>query len=192
MPDFWQGVEFSHLLLSAHINKGDRVVDATCGNGFDTIFLSQMVGSKGKVYSFDIQKQAIKNTKEKLRKNDYIDRVNLIEDGHQNIDKYIKEEIKGMVFNLGYLPGTNKEITTKRNSTLSAVEKGLKLLAIGGIIVLVIYTGHPGGKEELEAILDLSINMDQVQYNVLRYNFLNQNSSPQVLAIIRRRDLCKK
>lgn len=187
MPDFWQGVEFSHMLLKEHINKGAIIVDATVGNGHDTVFLAGLVGEKGRLISFDIQSEAIENTRERLVNNKIIDRVKLIEDGHQNIDKYIDEEIDGIIFNLGYLPGGNKDITTEKKTTTSAVEKGLEFLKIGGIIILVIYTGHPGGQEELKGVLDLAESLDKQKYNVLRYNFINQETSPQVLAIIRRK-----
>ncbi|MEJ6949926.1 class I SAM-dependent methyltransferase [Natronospora cellulosivora (SeqCode)] len=187
MGDFWQGVEFSHLLLETHINKGDLVVDATAGNGYDTIFLAELVGIDGKVYSFDIQKQAIENTRKKVLDKGYEDRISLIEDGHQNIGEYLKNEIKGIVFNLGYLPGADKDIITKKNTTIKALKKGIELLCVGGIIVLVIYTGHSGGQEELEAIKNFSLDLDNKKYNVLNYKFLNQKKSPQILAIIRRR-----
>ncbi len=187
MPDFWQAVEFSHMLLEEHIDKGDMVVDATVGNGHDTVFLANLVGENGQVISFDIQREAIENTRDRLVNNKILDRVKLIEDGHQFIDKYLEDEINGMVFNLGYLPGGDKDITTGKKTTTTAVEKGLKLLKIGGIIILVIYTGHPGGQEELKGVLDLAESLNKQKYNVLRYNFINQGTSPQVLAIIRRK-----
>ncbi len=187
MPDFWQGVEFSHMLLKEHIDEGDNVIDATVGNGYDTVFLANLVGETGQVTSFDIQRDAIENTRVRLVNNSIIGRVRLIEDGHQNIDKYIEEKIDGIVFNLGYLPGANKDITTEKRTTIIAVEKGCKYLKVGGIVVLVIYTGHPGGQEELSGILDFADGLDKQKYNILRYNFINQATSPQVLAIIKRK-----
>ena len=188
MPDFWQVVEFSHMLLKEYINKNGVVIDATMGNGYDTIFLANLVGEKGRVISFDIQKRAIENSKRRLEKNKLMDRVEIIEDGHENLDKYIDKKIDAIIFNLGYLPGANKSITTKRTTTITAFKKGLNYLKIGGIIVLVIYTGHPGGIEELNAVLDFASSLDQNNYNVLRYNFINQQSSPQVLAVISRKN----
>src|SRR5690554_3171937 len=120
MSDFWQGVEFSHMLLEEHISEGAFVIDATAGNGYDSVFLDSLVGKDGKVYSFDIQKIALKNSRDRLLKNNFLNRVKLIEDGHENFDKYIKEDIDGMVFNLGYLPGGDKEIITKSKSTITA------------------------------------------------------------------------
>ncbi|HOA40558.1 MAG: class I SAM-dependent methyltransferase [Halanaerobiales bacterium] len=187
MADFWQMVEFSHLLMSRQISKGAIVIDATAGNGHDSLFLARIVGEDGKVYSFDIQEKAIANTARLLAEHHLLDRVELIKDGHQNLDKYIKKEIDGMIFNLGYLPGGDKEITTRKDTTITALEKGLKLLKYGGIITMVVYTGHPGGREELEAILALVDGLDPHIYNVLNYKFINQKSAPEILAIIRRR-----
>ncbi|MFW5971901.1 MAG: class I SAM-dependent methyltransferase [Bacillota bacterium] len=186
MVDFWQGVEFSHMLLKEYIIKGDTVVDATAGNGHDTVYLANLVGREGKVWSFDIQKAAIYNTRKKLMERSLENRVELIKDGHQNLEKYINKKIKAMVFNLGYLPGGDKEITTEKNTTLAALDKGLSLLTNGGLIVLVIYTGHPGGIDELNTILCYTSELDENIYNVLKYNFINQDTSPQVLAIIKR------
>lgn len=189
MSDFWQAVEFSHMLLKKHIKKNSFVVDATVGNGHDTVFLANLVGEDGQVISFDIQKAAIKNTKLRLLEKNLTNRVRLIEDGHQNLALYINENegIDGMIFNLGYLPGGNKEIITQKTTTITAIKSGLKLLKTGGIIVLVIYTGHPGGKEEFQGVLELLKTIDSYRYNTLRYNFINQEASPQVLAVIRRR-----
>src|SRR5690625_1363959 len=138
-------IPFAHELLSRTVNDGDIVVDATCGNGNDTLFLSTLVGENGHVYAFDIQQQAIDTTthllKEHKRKN-----VTLIHDSHSNAVQYIEQEntLKGIIFNLGYLPRSDKKIITKPHSTITAVEKFLPLLKKGGIVVLVVYAGHPG------------------------------------------------
>lgn len=187
MVDFWNCVDFSHMLLNEHIREGAVVVDATAGNGQDSLFLAGLVGDKGKVYSFDIQEDAIENTGKRLLKKNLLKRAELVKDDHGKLGKYIKEEeIDGMIFNLGYLPGGNKKIITRKESTLVALKKGLKLLKKGGVIVLVIYTGHPGGREELNGILELTAELRMEEYNVLRYHFINQNNSPQVLAVIKR------
>lgn len=175
------------MLFKEHINEGAVVVDATAGNGRDSVFLAELVGDKGRVYSFDIQKKAIENTERRLSEKNLLKRVKLIEDSHSKLEKYINEkEIDGMIFNLGYLPGGNKGIVTRSEPTLSALEKGLDLLKTGGIIVLVIYTGHPGGREELNGILGLSAELSADEYNVLRYHFINQENPPQLLAVIKR------
>ncbi|MFW5998369.1 MAG: class I SAM-dependent methyltransferase [Bacillota bacterium] len=182
--DFDQGVEFSHYLLKNHIDKGTTVVDATAGNGYDTLFLADLIGENGFVYGFDIQKKAVEETKNKIKFNDYSDRTRIIWDGHEKMDKYINDKVSGIVFNLGYLPSGDKNIITGPQTTIPAVKKGLTLLQSGGIIVLVIYTGHPGGKKEMESLINFSKNLDYKKYNVLHYHFINQKKSPaQVLAV---------
>jgi predicted methyltransferase len=185
--DFFNAVEFSHLLLKENIVLGDQVVDATAGNGHDTKFLADLVGSEGKVYSFDIQEKAIANTKNLLEKNDLAVRAELFLDSHANLDKYLNKKISSVIFNLGYLPGGNKEIITRSKSTITAVEKSIELLKKNGIIILVIYSGHPGGKEEKNKLLDYASNLDYKKFNVLNYKFLNQpGPPPQILAIKKR------
>ena len=103
--------DIAKLFWKEHINDRDIVLDATLGNGNDSLFLSKLVGSKGKVYSMDIQKKALDMTREKMDSS--MSNINLILDSHENLDKYIKEKLSLVVFNLGYLPGENNEITTK-------------------------------------------------------------------------------
>src|SRR6056297_1537372 len=102
--DFMQGVSFSHFLLKRHISSGDKVIDATAGNGNDTVFLAELVGNSGHVFAFDIQDKAIKNIEKLLKKNNLETRVKLIQANHENMLNYIDiNEVKGIIFNLGFL-----------------------------------------------------------------------------------------
>ena len=132
---------FVHKYIKPLINENDITVDMTMGNGFDTELLSIL--SKH-VYAFDISDIALKNTKARLKK----DNVTLILDNHINVDKYIKEEVKLFIFNLGYLPHFDESIITKANETLIAFKKAYNLLSDNGYIVITFYIGHPGGKDE--------------------------------------------
>ena len=174
----------AHALLKESLKEGDTAIDATCGNGYDTLFLSQTVGPSGKVYGFDIQEQAIQNTKATLYEND-CHNVTLIQDSHEKIHSNIKEDIfGGAIFNLGYLPKSDKSIVTKAPSTIASVEAILEKLKTNGLIVLVIYYGHPGGGEEKEAVLSYASQLNQKEYQVLRYQFINQqNQAPFLIAI---------
>lgn len=186
--NFFNAVEFSHLLLNKNIEPGDIVVDATSGNGHDTEFMADLVGESGKVYSFDIQEIAINNTKNLIKENGLEKRVQLIQDSHANLDQYIKTELTAVVFNLGYLPGGNKEIITKSQSTIKAIKKSLNLIKKNGIIVMVIYSGHPGGEEEEKEILNYVAKLDYKRFNVVNYEFINQpDSAPRVLALKKRK-----
>lgn len=182
--DFLNAVEYSHVLLEKNVAEGDLVIDATAGNGYDTKFLAELVKDSGKVYAFDIQKKAINNTEKLLSENNLINRVELIQKSHENLDKYIIKKITAVVFNLGYLPGGDKEVITKAPSTILAVQKSIKLLKKAGIIILVIYSGHPGGEKEKREVLDFVTNLDSKKYNVLNYRFLNQPGiPPEIIAI---------
>ncbi|SER99313.1 Putative rRNA methylase [Gracilibacillus ureilyticus] len=170
---------FSHQLLKEIVSEGDTVIDATCGNGNDTLFLSKLVGEKGKVYGFDIQEAAIENTRKRMETN-HQRNVVLIQDGHEAIDKYIRtdEKIAGAIFNLGYLPRGDHSIVTKPASTIKAIDLITDSLKIGGRIVLVVYHGHDGGAEERNHLLAYCQNLDQNFYQVLQYQFINQKNHP--------------
>lgn len=183
-----QGVDYSHWILEKYLQKKDIVVDATVGNGNDTLFLAKLVGKSGKVYGFDIQKKAIENTEKKLVENDMLSRVDLIQNGHENIKDYIENnKISVILFNLGYLPGSDKKIITKPKTTIAAIKNGLDLLINGGIIVLVIYPGHKGGKKEKEKILEYTSDLNRKKFNVLHYYYINQQNKPPEVIVIRKR-----
>lgn len=183
-------LKYAHHLMQQTVSEGETVIDATCGNGNDTIFLSGLVGKEGHVLAFDIQRQAIDNTKKKLEVNQ-TDNVTLIQDGHENVTSYIDpkatEPIGGAIFNLGYLPKSDKQIITKSDSTITSIESILPLLRKKALIVLVVYHGHEGGKEEKNAVLEYVINLDQKKYNVLRYGFINQKNNPPFIVAIQKK-----
>lgn len=177
-------VGFSHTLIGMIAGEGDTVVDATCGNGRDTLFLARLVGPRGKVYAFDIQEQAINNTRRLLQEHDCLERTVVILDDHQYMGRYIKSTVRAAMFNLGYLPGGSKEIITIPETTVAALTGLLPLLAVGGLITVVGYTGHPGGKKEVEQVLEYVSTLDQTRFCVVRVEFLNQaNEPPQLIAI---------
>ncbi|MBM7541402.1 tRNA (mnm(5)s(2)U34)-methyltransferase [Amphibacillus cookii] len=180
-------IPYAHQLIQQVIQPGELVIDATCGNGHDTVMLSEATGPNGIVYAFDIQAEAIINTQE-LLKEKQLTNVELIHDSHQNVDHYLEkradQQLAGAIFNLGYLPGSDKAIVTKPTSTILAIEKIASRLKVGGIIVCVVYHGHLGGTAEKEALLDHLKQYDQKQFNVLQYGFINQkNHPPFILAI---------
>lgn len=177
-------LQYAKFLLTQSIENGEIAVDGTAGNGHDTLFLAEIVGENGHVYSFDIQQDAVNATIDRLKENGFESRATVILDGHQHVKKYISEEIAGAVFNLGYLPGADHEIITKGETTIQAIEGLLSLLKVNGIIVLVIYHGHEGGKAERDAILNYVSNLPQKYVHVLKYEFLNQKNDPPFIVAI--------
>lgn len=170
---------------STAITKGDRVIDGTAGNGSDTVFLAEKVGQTGQVYAFDIQEDAIKNTKAKISEKAYENIVQLIQDSHANIDQYVEGPISCAMFNLGYLPKGDPAIITKGDSSVKALKKSLELLKVKGIITICIYTSHKGGLEEASIVEAYLEELDKHKYKVLKYSCLNDHSSPYIILITR-------
>ncbi|CZR03768.1 class I SAM-dependent methyltransferase [Trichococcus collinsii] len=182
-------VDFSHKLLKETVNKGDIVIDATVGNGSDTVLLATLVGAAGKVIGFDIQKQAIENTKQKLLLAGLTDQVTLLHQGHETLADVLADhaDVGGAIFNLGYLHGADKTVTTQKDTTITAVSALLPKLRIGSYILLVVYSAHPGGMEEKKALLDYVSGLNQALFKVLHYGFINQINEPPILIAIEKK-----
>ena len=150
--------ESAHSEIARVLSSGDVAIDATAGNGYDTLFLANAVGELGHVYAFDIQPEAIERTSERLQ-TEGVKHVTLVEGSHARLREFIPESHHGKVaavmFNLGYLPRGDKQITTRTESTLGAVEQSIELLRPGGMMTIVAYVGHSGGLEEAEAVEQL-------------------------------------
>lgn len=182
---------YARKLLGLAVSNGDIVVDATVGNGHDTALLANLVGENGHVYGFDIQDVAINNTKVKLEQENLLPQVTLVQKSHDQLKNIIPSHYHGQVtaaiFNLGYLPGGDKNIVTKPDSTIDAIEQLLELMKPEGIIVLVIYHGHEEGAYERDELLKYVSNIDQKVAHVLNYRFINQvNNPPFIIAIEKR------
>ena len=176
-------VEFAHNLLLKKVKKDDICVDMTAGNGKDTLFLCNL--SKF-VYAFDIQQIALDNTKMFLEKNN-VSNYQLILSSHEHIDLYVKEKVKAFIYNLGYLPTGDKNITTMANSTILSIKKALNLLDDKGLLVLVVYPGHETGSIESELVYNFMSLLPQKDYEIITYKFINQiNNPPYVIALERR------
>ena len=172
---------FTKNLLQQVVSAGDSAIDATAGNGHDTLFLAQLTGPAGKVYAFDIQKEAIDATRQRVED---FPNVELFHASHAEISAHVHEPIAAAVFNLGYLPKGDHSIITKSTSTLQAIEQCLELLKENGLVLIVIYSGHEGGSEERDAVMDFVCALPQISYDVMRYEFINQQHSPPFLVAI--------
>lgn len=184
---------FARELLTKSIPEGAIVVDATAGNGHDTLFLAKLVGEKGKVYSFDIQEKAIRSTQARIASEDVEQQVKLIHDSHDNLKAHLERDdcknISGAIFNLGYLPGadTDKSVVTAPKSTINALMQLTANLLPEGMIILVVYHGHEEGKLEKEALLPFVRALRQEEYHVLEYRFTNQRNNPPFIIAIEKR-----
>jgi len=146
----------AHELLAADLQVGDKAIDATAGNGHDVLFLARQVAPEGLVYAFDVQQQALDNTRDRLQETGLCDIVTLCHTGHEEISTRVPRDWVGRVsavtFNLGYLPGSDKQTTTQAHTTLQALEQSAELLKPGGTLSILAYRGHPGGVQEAQAV----------------------------------------
>ncbi|MBU3839741.1 MAG: methyltransferase domain-containing protein [Candidatus Ruminococcus intestinipullorum] len=180
----YQITEFCHQMLQKHIEKGDVCIDATAGNGRDTAFLCEQVGATGKVYAFDIQETALKNTECYLQNKGCDTQVKLILAGHESMENYIEERAAAITFNFGYLPGGNHEIKTQAATSIQAIDVGLRLLKKGGIMSLCIYGSEEMGFEERDAILSHLKQLNSAYYLVIVSQYYNRENHPPIPAFI--------
>ncbi len=177
-------VQISRQIISHAVGQGDTVVDATCGQGNDTLLLARLVGPTGSVYCFDIQEAALKATQILLEAENLADRVELIHDDHAQMKEYIHQKIHAAMFNLGYLPGGNHLITTKKETTIQAVDEILSMLVPGGVMTIVAYPGYQAGAEELQELRNHLYQVPQQLFDVIEITFLNQiNQPPEVIVV---------
>ncbi|MCR3921984.1 MAG: class I SAM-dependent methyltransferase [Firmicutes bacterium] len=177
---------FARELVQSVVSTGDIVVDATCGNGHDTIFLAQLVGAEGQVYAFDIQKTAIEITQKKVIDAGLQKCVTFVEASHAEAAHWPQEPNAAVMFNLGYLPGGDHAVVTRPETTVAALQVAVRRLRENGVITLVVYTGHDGGEQEYRFIREYCASLSQQDFAVLEYRFINQKNQPPLLLAIAR------
>lgn len=180
---------FSHDIIKKVVNTDDYVIDATLGNGHDTSFLAKLVGPQGNVYGFDIQKQAIESSRDKLTSDGLLPQVELVLDGHETMIQYIPKdkEISAVMFNLGYLPKGDKNIVTKAETTAEAIKQALSLIKKQGVVSIMVYYGHEGTNGEKEVVDQLVRDLSQKEFDTLSYQFVNQINNPPYLYLIKKK-----
>ncbi|SFC13338.1 Putative rRNA methylase [Alkalibacterium subtropicum] len=182
-------LSYTQNLMRQAVRIGDTVIDATVGNGHDTLTLAHCVGDNGQVIGFDIQKSALDTTQKKLIEAKLDHRVTLYHKGHEELNDVLSpsQEVSLVVYNLGYLPHGDKSIVTLPETTIKSIEQALDHLKHCGLLLLMIYYGHEGGREEMEAVTDYVKQLPQNKYSVLNYQFINQKHSPPFMIAIEKR-----
>lgn len=172
-PQLRGPVALAHLVISRFLRRGDRAVDATCGNGHDTLLLAKLVGDTGRVWAFDIQERAISQTSLRLAQAGLLERVELILGGHETMSRHAGGDLGVVVFNLGYLPGGDQTIITRPDTTLAALGHASNLLRPGGVLAITIYPGHEGGGDEQRAVDDWASALTPKMFHSWRMGQLN-------------------
>jgi predicted methyltransferase len=167
------------------VKAGDVAIDATVGNGHDTRLLAELVGPQGVVYGFDVQPMAIESARHATA--DVSDGIRFVHAGHESMIEHIDQNhvgaVSAVVFNLGYLPGGDKSLTTSAETTTLAVEKSLQVLRSGGVLTVVCYR-HPEGDRELSALRELMQILPQSEYTCMETSFVNQRGNPPVVFVV--------
>ena len=145
-------VPLTHMLMQRFVQAGCLAIDATCGNGKDTLQLAGLVGDSGHVWAFDIQQEALHRTAARLEEAGLAARVTLVHQGHEQLGRVVESQVGMVVFNLGWLPGAPREIATTAETTLQALEAALAALIPGGVLLITCYPGHCGGDNEAAAV----------------------------------------
>ena len=157
--------ETAQVIVRAHLKDGDVAVDATLGNGYDTVFLTQCVGETGHVYGFDIQVQALESTRLRLLEREMVNRATFFQASHVEMTSYVPCRVRAIMFNLGYLPGSDKNIITQADSTLLALDQACRLLLEQGVMTVMAYPGHAGGEEEAVRVEQWLQQLKPLQYS---------------------------
>jgi SAM-dependent methyltransferase len=179
-------VPLSHLFLQRIVRPGDSAVDATCGNGGDTLLLALLTGPKGRVWAFDIQDTAIERTTQVLEDAGLLQRVTVLTSGHENLADHVAGPVAAVVFNLGYLPGGDRSVITRPGSTLAGLAQSTALLAPGGIVAITVYPGHEGGEQERAAVEEWAASLTPGELHVWRMGQLNAAPNAPYFIMIQR------
>lgn len=185
-------VTWGHEFLAEVVSSGDLVVDLTAGNGQDTLKLFELVGVTGQVIAFDIQTEALTNTRTLLEANGAKVRSALVDDlplclqpgidlvqaSHADFGRYVVVSPRAIIANLGYLPGGDQQIKTHSESTTAALEQSCPQLAVGGRIAVVVYPGHPGGEQEATAVTEFFSRLSEHVFEVIQLKVSNRLSAP--------------
>jgi 16S rRNA C1402 N4-methylase RsmH len=187
-------VTLAHKFLAEVVSCGDLALDLTAGGGRDTLFLAQRTGAAGRVFAFDIQKEALDRTRslleeQGLRASLLAERgfpraesgIFLVKDGHERVGSYVRERVKGAIANLGYLPSGDRSIATRTETTLQALAETLPLLAPGGRLAVIAYVAHPGGRKESEAVSALFRDLPSDGWRTMKTEMMNRDASPFLL-----------
>jgi len=168
-------------LAKRYLVTGSIAIDATCGNGFDTLYLAEQVGSTGVVYGMDIQERAIKSVRKKLIEKGMLSKCRLVVGCHSQLSLIVNPIHAGFVsvvmFNLGYLPLGNKSIVTRPETTLAALEQASEMVRPGGLITVLAYPGHAGGLEEANCVANW-VGRCEMSFQAEKFQDLDNANSP--------------
>jgi hypothetical protein len=196
-------VDIAQKHWSKILSSGDTVIDATAGNGHDTLNLVEQISwvGGGTLTACDIQLSAIEASKTLLK-----DRLKMkvIEESpsmwlclpfqtqpklsgsvvlhwhhgcHLDFIRSLPPtSVKLVVFNLGYLPGGDKSIVTLSDTTVSTLREATAVLEPGGCISVTCYPGHAEGESEERAVVSFASSLPQQTFSSYWHQWINQRN----------------
>lgn len=172
-----------HEFLRKHVQEGAFCIDATAGKGRDTALLCRLVGDGGRVLAFDIQREAVEQTRNLLTREGL--RAEVLLDSHANMERYAEPEtVDCIVFNFGRLPGGDPNICTQAESSVAAIDAGLRLLRRRGVMAIALYYGKENGYGERDAVLRYLKTIDDRRFSVLCCAWSNRRGEPPMPVFI--------
>lgn len=180
-------IKLAHQYWAALLHPDDLVIDATCGNGHDTLYLATLLfkdNSESKLYALDLQTKAIEETRDRLQKNlpEHSQKVKLLQTCHSQFPEELAPvSVKLIVYNLGYLPGSDKSVTTMTETTLMSISRAMNLIRPGGALSITCYPGHPEGKKEEEKILEWVSKISYLEWTCCHHRWINRQHAPSLL-----------
>ena len=171
-------LELQKQFILKHLKPGDTAADYTMGNGHDTLFLSRTVGPQGTVYAFDVQNGALESTRRRLCAENAPANWVLIHDSHHNAGKYIQGKVNAGMFNLGWLPGSDRSVFTRRETTLPAISSAIERMAENGVLLIAVYPGHEEGDAEGKLIHEYLSSLDRRKYMCAIFRIIDSPASP--------------
>lgn len=177
-------VSIAHKLIQHRVCDAEIIVDATAGKGNDTLYFAENSLETAQIYAFDIQAFALDCTREKLKEKGLDKKVKLILDSHSNIKQYVSQNVDVAIFNLGYLPGGNHEITTTVDTTIPAIKIIIQLLSVGGVVSITAYPGHENGNVEHTYLIEFLSKLPMKNYTVSCWSMINHTSTAPVVYLI--------
>lgn len=170
-------IELAHSYWSSHLKPGNNAIDATCGNGHDSLALAQILGTNGALFCYDIQPQAIQNTRKLVEK---FERVQFFSQCHSDFSSLPSQiPIHLIVYNLGYLPGGDKKKTTMTETTLQSIGAAIERIEKEGAISITCYPGHEEGAREEKALLAFLENI--AGFSICYHRWVNRITSPTLI-----------
>ena len=172
-PDL-TAVKFVQDFLAARLVHPQLCVDATCGNGHDTLFLCSVAGENGRVIGLDIQPQAAANTNALLAANGMaaIGRAECCD--HRELLRFAPPGSADCVmFNFGWLPGADHAVFSTAQSSIPALQAALEAVRPGGVVSAILYSGQVIGTDEKQAVLEYLRALPLKSFTVLVCDFAN-------------------